>query len=37
MYCHGIATIALCEAHGATKDPGFAKPDQGLLALSADD
>lgn len=26
MYAHGIATIALCEAAGLTKDPKYAKP-----------
>ena len=33
MYCHGIASIALCEAYGATKDPKLRAPAEKSIAL----
>ena len=33
MYCHGIASIALCEAYGATKDPKLREPAEKSIAL----
>jgi hypothetical protein len=33
MYCHGIASIALCEAYGATKDPALKGPAEKSIAL----
>ncbi len=33
MYCHGIATIALCEAFGVSKDPALKAPAEKAIAL----
>ena len=33
MYCHGIATIALCEAFGVSKDPELKAPAEKAIAL----
>ncbi len=33
MYCHGIASIALCEAYGVSKDPALKAPAEKAIAL----
>jgi len=33
MYSHGLASIALCEAYGMTKDKGLYKPAQAALGF----
>ncbi|MCE9524505.1 MAG: hypothetical protein K8R36_00455 [Planctomycetales bacterium] len=33
MYCHGIASIALCEAYGASKDPALKAPAEKAIAF----
>ncbi len=34
MYCHAIATIALCEAYGITKDPKLRRPAERAIAYT---
>lgn len=33
MYCHGIASIALCEAYGVSKDPALKEPAERAISL----
>ena len=33
MYAHGLATIAICEAYGMSKDPALKKPAQAAINL----
>ena len=34
MYCHSIASIALCEAYGVTKDPKLREPAERAIAYT---
>lgn len=34
MYCHSIASIALCEAYGITKDPNLREPAERAIAYT---